>query len=36
LGENLLNFDLKNMISNYTNDFSWKKLHKFANFETKK
>jgi hypothetical protein len=30
------NFDLKNMISTYTEDFPWKKWPKFARFSNKK
>jgi len=35
LGKILPNFDLKNRISAYTKDFSWKKLPKFASFRKK-
>jgi hypothetical protein len=31
-GEILSNFDLKNIISIYTQDFPWQKWPKFANF----
>jgi hypothetical protein len=35
-GEFLPKFDLKNMISTYAKDFSWKKLLKSARFQKEK